>query len=97
MTRCPKCNTPMKKERKEFEKGVFVDVEICAKCKDEWVDEKGYEAVYQFFRRKTFRIGGSLAVRIPKELADMVGLKEGAEVRFAVQGDKIVIEPVTCQ
>jgi AbrB family looped-hinge helix DNA binding protein len=87
----------MKKERKEFEKGVFVDVDVCSRCKDEWVDEKGYDELYRLFRRKTFRIGGSLAVRIPKELADLVGLKEGAEVRFALQDDKIVIEPVTSQ
>lgn len=94
MARCPKCNTPMKKERKEIENGVFVDVEICYRCKDEWLDEKGYEAVYQLFRRKVFRIGGSLAVRIPKELADAVGLMEGSDVRFAVQDNKIVIEPI---
>lgn len=97
MSLCPVCKSPMKKERKEFEKGVFVDVEVCARCKDEWVDEKGYDELYHIFRRKTFRIGGSLAVRIPKELADRVGLKEGVEVRFAVQDDKIVIEPVGCQ
>jgi antitoxin MazE len=96
MSKCPKCNAPMKKEQKEFEKGVFVAVEICSRCKDEWVDEKGYDELYRLFRRKTFRLGGSLAVRIPKELADIVGLKEGSEVRLAVKDNKIMIEPVSC-
>jgi antitoxin MazE len=97
MSQCPKCKSPMKKERREIQKGVFAQVEVCPVCEDEWIDEKGYDELYRLFTRKTFRIGGSLAVRIPKELADMVGLKEGAEVRFAVNGDKIVIEPVTGQ
>jgi len=87
----------MKKERKEFEKGVFVDVEVCSRCKDDWIDEKGYDELYNVFRRKAFRIGGSLAVRIPKELADIVGLKEGDEVRFDLKDDKIVIVPATSQ
>jgi antitoxin MazE len=94
MNKCPICKSPMKKEQKELQKGVFVNVETCPKCKDEWVDETGYSKVYRMFRRRAFKIGGSLAVRIPKELADMVGLKEGTEVRFAIKDDKIVIEPV---
>jgi AbrB family looped-hinge helix DNA binding protein len=87
----------MKKEQRELQKGVFVNVETCPKCKDEWVDEEGYSEVYRMFMRRAFRIGGSLAIRIPKELADMVGLKEGAEVRFAINDNKIVIEPVSCK
>jgi antitoxin MazE len=97
LSSCPKCKSPMKKEQREIQKGVFAQVEVCPACEDEWVDEKGYDELYHLFTRKTFRIGGSLAVRIPKELADLVGLKEGAEVRFAVKDDKIMIEPVSCQ
>ncbi len=57
------------------------------------IDEKGYEALYALFTRKTFKIGGSLAILIPKEIADVVGLKEGAEVKLAVKETNIVIEP----
>lgn len=93
MSRCPICNTPMNKERKEIQKGVFAQVEVCPKCEDEWIDEKGYEALYQMFTRKTFKIGGSLAIRIPKEIANVTGLKEGTDVKLAIKDKKIIIEP----
>lgn len=93
MTTCPICETPMKKEKREIQKGIFALVEVCPKCEDEWIDEKGYEALYNLFTRKTFKIGGSLAVRIPKEIADVIGLKEGSDVKLAVKERKIVIEP----
>jgi AbrB family looped-hinge helix DNA binding protein len=86
----------MKKERREIEKGVFAQVEVCPRCKDQWIDEKGYDEIYRLFIRKAFKIGGSLAVRIPKEIADTVGLKEGSDVRFTLKDNKILIEPVTC-
>lgn len=92
MTTCPICDTPMKKEKRELQKGIFARVEICPKCEDEWIDEKGYEALYNLFTRKTFKIGGSLAIRIPKEIANVIGLKEGSEVKVAVKEKKIVIE-----
>lgn len=91
--KCPICETPMKKEKREIQKGIFVLVEVCPKCEDEWIDEKGYEALYNLFTRKTFKIGGSLAIRIPKEIADVIGLKEGSDVKLAVKEKKIVIEP----
>ncbi len=84
--------TTVKKEKRELQKGIFARVEICPKCEDEWIDEKGYEELYNLFTRKTFKIGGSLAVRIPKEIANVIGLKEGSEVKVAVKEKKIVIE-----
>ena len=94
MSSCPICGSTMKKEKREISKGVFAQVEVCPKCEDEWIDEKGYEELYRVFTRKTFKIGGSLAIRIPKELADMIGLKDGTELRFTVKDKKLVIEPV---
>ena len=94
MSSCPICNSPMKKEKREIKKGVFAQVEVCPQCEDDWIDENGYEELYQMFTRKTFKIGGSLAVRIPKELVDMIGLKEGAELKFTVKDKKLVIEPI---
>lgn len=64
MTACPICKTPMKKEKIELQKGIFALVEVCPRCEDEWIDEKGYEALYKLFTRKTFKIGESLAIRI---------------------------------
>ncbi len=94
MSNCPICETLMKKEQREIQKGIFAQVEVCSKCEDEWIDENGYESLYQMFTRKTFKIGGSLAVRIPKELANVIGLKEGTDLTLAIKDKKLVIEPV---
>ncbi len=96
MSLCPICDTSMKKEKRELRKGIFARVEVCPKCEEEWVDEKGYEDLYeQMFTRKTFKIGGSLAIRIPKEIVNIIGLKEGTDVKIDVKDKKIVIEPIT--
>ncbi len=42
MSNCPICRMPLKKETRELQKGIFAQVEVCLKCKDEWIDEKGY-------------------------------------------------------
>ncbi len=84
----------MKKEQREIQKGIFAQVEVCPQCEDEWIDKKGYDSLYQMFTRKTFKIGGSLAVRIPKELARVIGLKEGTDITLAVKDKKLVLLPV---
>ena len=38
------------------------------------------------------RWGNSLGVRVPKDLAGRVGLKEGASVEMTADDDRIVIE-----
>lgn len=95
MSICPICSTPMHKEQREIQKGIFAQVEVCPKCEDEWIDEKEYDTLYQLFTRKTFKIGGSLAIRIPKELAKVIGLKEGSDVKVVVKDKKLVIEPTS--
>jgi AbrB family looped-hinge helix DNA binding protein len=47
------------------------------------------------FKRKTFNLGGSIAVRIPKEIADALSIQEGTEVNFSVQDKKIIISKAT--
>lgn len=93
MTKCPSCSSNMKKERKEIEPGIFAQVEICSKCKDDWIDEKEYSRLYKLFRRKAFKVGGSIAVRIPKEISDAIPIHDGDEVSFKVSKGKIIIEP----
>ncbi|VVB84320.1 Antidote-toxin recognition MazE, bacterial antitoxin [uncultured archaeon] len=95
MTKCPLCGTEMRKERKEIEKGVWATVEVCPQCKDEWIDEKEHDRLVDLFRRKTFNLGGSIAVRIPKEIADALSIREGTEVNFSVQDNKIIISKAT--
>ena len=91
MTKCPFCDTPLVKERQEIKKGIYAKVEVCPKCKDEWIDETEYERMRKLFKRKAFDISGSIAVRLPKEIVNIVGIKDGTEVSFSVAGDKIVI------
>lgn len=95
MTKCPLCETQMRKERKEIEKGVWATVEVCPRCKDEWIDEKEHDRLVDLFKRKTFNLGGSIAVRIPREIADALSIREGTEVNFSVQDKKIVISKAT--
>ena len=49
--------------------------------------------LYELFRRKAFKVGGSIAVRIPKEISDAIPIHEGDEVSFKVTKGKIIIEP----
>jgi AbrB family looped-hinge helix DNA binding protein len=81
----------MRNERKEIDKGVWATVEVCPKCKDEWIDEKEHDILVDLFKRKTFNLGGSIAVRIPKEIADALSIQEGTEVNFSIQDKKIII------
>ena len=37
--------------------------------------------------------GNSLAVRIPKALAEQVQIQEGTDVTFSISGDSIIITP----
>lgn len=46
----PLCETEMRKERKEIEKGVWVTVEVCPQCKDEWIDEKEHDRLVDLFK-----------------------------------------------
>ena len=39
------------------------------------------------------RWGNSLGLRIPKDIAQRVGLREGARVDVEVEGDRIVVSP----
>ena len=95
MTKCPLCETDMKTEHKEIEKGVWATVEVCPQCKDEWIDEKEHDRLVDQFKRKTFNLGGSIAVRIPKEIADALSIQEGTEVNLSVQNKKIIISKTT--
>jgi len=40
------------------------------------------------------KVGRKRVIVIHKKIADAVGLREGQKVRIAVQGGKIVIEPI---
>lgn len=43
--------------------------------------------------RKVTRVGGSLAVLIPRDLAEAMEVGEGAPVRLSLVGRQLVVEP----
>ena len=45
-------------------------------------------------RRRVRRIGGSLGVLLPRDIAEAMAVKEGSEVRLTVVGRQVVVEPV---
>ncbi len=92
---CPICESPMSRERREIKKGIYAEVEVCPKCNDEWIDERGYDEIYQqLFTRRAFKIGGSLAIRIPREIIKALNLHENSELKVNLRDNKIVIEPL---
>ena len=92
MRSCPKCRTIMKSETKEIYTGVFAKVTVCPRCEDapgELSLENGNDIL---FLRKAFKAGGSLAVRLPKEIVDTLGISEGTEINFLVKPTGVLIK-----
>ena len=106
--KCPVCgraNFRREKRRAEqdgFDLGVYV-AEVCPSCGEVFWNEKdvvrmehkakeiGIWGLEQ--KTKVAIVGNSLAVRIPKRLADFLGLRQGVEVLIHPMGrDKLVIE-----
>ena len=59
------------------------------------ITEKENERARQAYYTKAFMNGNSLAVRIPKNIADEAGIKEGTELKVSVKDRKIIIEAVS--
>src|SRR3989338_8613368 len=76
--------------------------EVCSNCGEEVFEEKTSTEIEKAAKRKgvwgiakkvkIVKVGNSLAVRIPKEIADFLGLKAGKEALMHPEKDKIVIE-----
>ncbi|HEY3237126.1 MAG TPA: AbrB/MazE/SpoVT family DNA-binding domain-containing protein [Polyangiaceae bacterium] len=46
-------------------------------------------------RRKIARVGGSLGVLIPRDIADAMGVEAGSPVRLTLVGRQMVVEPTS--
>jgi Zn-finger nucleic acid-binding protein len=92
MTKCPECGATLSNEKREISPGIYANVEVCPNCEDEWVDEKEYEELRSLFKRKVFKVGGSLAVRLPKEIADIADIHDGDNLLITTRNHKIIIE-----
>lgn len=45
-------------------------------------------------RRRVVRVGGSLGVLLPRDLAEAMDVKAGSPVRLTLVGRQVVVEPV---
>lgn len=44
-------------------------------------------------RRRIKKIGGSVGVLIPRDLAEAMGVRDGSDVRMTLVGRQLVVEP----
>jgi len=106
--RCPLCEKGvLKKARiKEHMFGIYLGefpAEICNSCKESFTDGETTRKIEDAAKKKgiwgigkmtkIIKTGNSLAIRIPKEIADFLKLKEGKETYLHPEGNKLVIEP----
>ncbi len=89
---CPKCNTNLKKETKEIYNGVFAEVTVCPRCEEDLLLPVNGDMEQALFQRKAFRAGGSLAIRLPKEIVNSLGISEGSEINFKVYPNGVFIK-----
>ena len=103
MTKCPICNKgELKKGRiKEIMFGVDLGefpAIVCSMCKESFTDAKTTKQIEEAAKKKGIwglrkrtkvaQVGNSLAIRIPKDIADFIGLKKEDEVVITPAGKK---------
>ena len=104
---CPICeNGNLKKGKiKETMFGVYLGefpAEICNKCGESFTDEITTRAIEEQAKKKGLwglgkktkitKTGNSLAIRIPKDIANFLRLKEGEEAYIHPEKNKLIIE-----
>lgn len=102
MTKCLNCDREMKEKLVEWKPGIYVRAEVCEKCGEKWLDLEEHErAVAEFatqnitkLRRSVIKLGTSLAVRLPKDIADSLRLKEKDKVEIYSTREGIVLKKV---
>lgn len=92
--KCVICNGQTTKKNVEYkESGISLgsfSADVCQKCGETYFDEKTAEKIQQKSKEmglfglakkaKVAEIGNSIAIRIPKEIAEFLDLKKGKEV-----------------
>ncbi len=105
--KCPVCDKGVLKQGKIKEQmfGVFLGefpAEICSKCKESFTSEETTKAIEEAAKKKGVwglgketkftKTGNSLAVRIPKNIADYLKINEGKKAYVHPEDGKLVIE-----
>ncbi len=107
--KCPICEKGELKQGKMKETmfGVYLGefpAEVCTKCGESFTDSKTTKMIEDAAKEKGIwglgketkftKTGNSIAVRIPKELADYLKVKEGSKAYIHPEDGKIVIETI---
>ena len=96
----------LKKERiKEYMFGVYLGefpAEVCSKCGESFTDSDTTRKIEEAAKQKGIwglgattkitKTGNSLAVRIPKKLAEYLKLEDGNEAYIHPENNKLIIE-----
>jgi len=105
--KCPICKKGILKSGKFKEEmfGVYLGefpAQICSKCNESFTDEKTTlkiensakaKGVWGLGKKtKITKTGNSLAIRIPKKIANFLNLKEGNDAYIHPDKNKLVIE-----
>ncbi|MBI1972537.1 AbrB/MazE/SpoVT family DNA-binding domain-containing protein [Candidatus Woesearchaeota archaeon] len=104
--KCVFCKAETREQEVEYKEygislGTFPGF-VCTKCGEVFFEGEVVDKIQQKSKEKGLfglsrkvkvgKIGDSLMVRIPKEIANFVKLKEGKEVRITPEAKKIIIE-----
>ncbi len=105
--KCPICEKGILKKGKikEYMYGIYLGefpAEICTKCNESFTDEETTRKIEEIAKKKGLfglgkktkitKTGNSLAIRIPKSIADFLKLKEGEETFIRPEDNKLIIE-----
>ena len=105
--KCPTCEKGILKKGKNKETmfGVYLGefpAEICRKCSESFTDEKTTRAIEEAAKKKGIwglgkktkitKTGNSLAVRIPKDIANFLKLTNGKEAYMHPEKGRLIIE-----
>lgn len=108
MQKCPICEEGnLKKSKiKEYMFGIYLGefpANICSKCGESFTDSNVTRKIEEIAKQKGIwglssitkitKTGNSLAVRIPKKIADYLKLKNGKEAYVHPENNKLIIEP----
>lgn len=104
---CPICEKGIlkKKKIKEYMFGVYLGkfpAEVCTKCGESFTDSATTKKIEEAAKKKGIwglgastkitKTGNSLAVRIPKKIADYLKLEDGKEAYVHPEDNKLIVE-----
>ncbi len=99
---CGKCakETEQKERIVDVLEGALGKAEVCMVCGEKWVSETELRRASRelkdrnllTIKRKLVKLGDSIAVRIPNDIVEMLGLKNGDTVDFYRTKDEIRIK-----